>query len=32
MRITPSSNPNVILGCALAAFVAGIEYSARLDQ
>jgi hypothetical protein len=25
-------NPNIILGCARAARMAGIEYAARLDQ
>jgi len=27
-----SSNPNVILGCALAARIARIEHTTRLDQ
>jgi len=28
----PLSNPNVILGCTIAARVAGIRYAARLNQ
>lgn len=27
-----SSNPNLILGCALATFVARVEHPTRLDQ
>jgi hypothetical protein len=31
-EVSYPSNPNLILGCALAAFMTCIEYPTRLDQ